>query len=915
MPAKKSGTQKVARPKHPRRPVKKKKNRSTKGASEPSPQTLKALRHSQFKLKMALKAAHMGIWELNLKTDKVVWSDHVYQLFGQTRKSFKGTMTNYLTLVHPDDREKLMATISDTISHKKKYFTQHRVILPDGSHRWMEALGNILLDKKGNPAKMTGSVQDITSIKLNDLEKENWKTRYDLIAASTGHVIYDYDIRTGSIVWCGQIADVIDYTAEEIGTIQRWMDLIHPDDRQEAVRALEKAKQELRTYDVRYRFRKKKNGYAYLHDKGFFMTNGDGKAYRMMGSMQDISDRVRAEESITRNNHFRESIENTMPGVLSVFDLQKQRNVYVNRNITTLLGYTPEEINALGSRFIEEIIHPDDVSNLSTWTSEPDGVIQETFYRMLTKAGQWRWFASRSTIFQRDDEGRVAQVIGIAQDITERKISEELLQQRERSYRELFDTVSEAIYIMNPDGTFIDVNKGACSMYGYQKADFIGRTPAFLSAEGRNDLEALGVMIAKCLQGEPQSFEWWGKNSSGKAFLKEVRLTKGSYFGKDIIIATARDVTRQRESVEALRESEQRFRTLQQASFGGIGLHDQGLIIDCNQGLCDITGYTYKELVGMNGLELVAPECRDGVMKKIQSNYERPYDVDGLRKDGSRYFLEIHAKSLPYQGRRIRVTEFRDITDRKKSEEKILEQNARLLAITEDLKRKNEQLEEFTQIVSHNLRAPVGNILTLLNFLETAATPEERTEYISHLKDAGKLILTTLHELTDVLQVKQNQNIEKQELRFDEVFQHVRTMLIANITEADATVSADFSEAPVIIYPHIYLESILLNLLSNALKYVYPERKPVIRLRTYYQHDSIMLEVSDNGLGLDLNRYGHQIFKLRKTFHRHPESRGVGLFMIKNQLEAMGGEISISSKENEGTTFWVNFNKDQTHGQ
>jgi signal transduction histidine kinase len=136
----------------------------------------------------------------------------------------------------------------------------------------------------------------------------------------------------------------------------------------------------------------------------------------------------------------------------------------------------------------------------------------------------------------------------------------------------------------------------------------------------------------------------------------------------------------------------------------------------------------------------------------------------------------------------------------------------------------------------------------------------------------------------------------------------VKRMLNAKIAEVDAKVVTDFHKAPHIKYPNIYLESILLNLLSNALKYRSPERKPEIYLRTENTPQGILLTISDNGVGLNMQRYGHQIFKLRKTFHKHPESRGIGLFMIKNQLEALGGDISISSIENEGTTFYVNFN-------
>ena len=146
---------------------------------------------------------------------------------------------------------------------------------------------------------------------------------------------------------------------------------------------------------------------------------------------------------------------------------------------------------------------------------------------------------------------------------------------------------------------------------------------------------------------------------------------------------------------------------------------------------------------------------------------------------------------------------------------------------------------------------------------------------------------------------------EKQELGFRIVFDKVCQMLSARIAELGPELDADFEEAPVILYPNIYLESILLNLLSNALKYHSADRKTVIKIKTYLRGQQVMLEVTDNGLGINLKKYAHQIFKMRKTFHEHPESRGLGLFLIKNQIESMGGEIVVKSEVNKGTTFLV----------
>ena len=326
-----------------------------------------------------------------------------------------------------------------------------------------------------------------------------------------------------------------------------------------------------------------------------------------------------------------------------------------------------------------------------------------------------------------------------------------------------------------------------------------------------------------------------------------------------------------------------------------------------------ISGYTREELIGMDGLKLISPEFQDLVRNNIIIGYEKPYDVEGIHKDGTRYALEICGKRVPYKGREIRVTEFRNITPRKIIEQKILEQNARLHAITDDLQRKNDQLEEFTQIVSHNLRSPIGNILTLLTFMETSTSETDKAQFLKYLKESSTNALATLEDLNEVLKLKQNKNIEKQLLEFEKICTYVKSMVSAQIAETSAEIVCDFSEAPSIVYPSIYLESIFLNLVTNALPYSKPDVKPVIYLRTYYDQRDIILEIKDNGLGINLERYGHQIFKLQKTFHKHPESRGIGLFMIKNQIEAMGGEITVESQENIGTTFYINFNKHHTN--
>jgi len=875
----------------------------------------RTLPHHWDKLNLALDAASMGIWEWTFKSNEVVWSDNSFKIFHLSLDEFDGTFEAYNALIHPDDHHRVIQTINESIETGKKYFVQHRILV-HGTVYWIEAVGEMITGRNKKPIKMMGTVQDITELKRIDLEREDWKIRYELLAASSGQVIYDYTIETGNILWSGTIQDVLGYEAFELGDINTWAELIHPEDREHASAELEKAEKSITPYDVIYRFKKKAGDYIYVHDKGFFLANIRNQPYRMLGSMQDISDRIKAEEEIWRGSQFRKSIEATMPGVLFVYDVKNKRNIYSNGRLP--LGYSHDEINALGSAFIPTVVHPDDLAKFPIWSNEDFETVYHLEYRMRHKNGNWLWFTSRTKPFEKDKDGKVTQIIGIATDITEQRSTVDSLRESEKRFRNLVQDLSVGVIIYSPIGELRLCNKSALELLGRSEEQLTGDpktiTPLAVINEDGSDFPIDKLPVPRVIRTkEPVRGVVFGITRPQKVERGWLLVNAQPFFNdrQELIeiICTITDITERRKIEEELKESELRFRTLQRASFGGIGLHDQGVIVDCNQGLCDITGYPMNELVGKNGVDLVAPEYQSQVITHIKSGYSLPYDVVGIRKDGTRYFLEIHGKEIPYHGRTIRVTEFRDISSRKVAEEKILEQNARLLAITEDFKRKNEQLEEFAQIVSHNLRSPVGNILTLLSFFESAETAQEKNEYLALLKEAGTTTLNTLSDLTEILRIKQDRNIEKQTLEFKTIFNHARAMLNAKIVETGAEVTASFEEAPTLLYPGIYLESIFLNLLSNALKYVRTGVRPIIQFKTYVYNNQLILEVSDNGLGINLERYGHQVFKLRKTFHRHPESRGIGLFMIKNQIEAMGGEISLTSKENIGTTFFINFNK------
>lgn len=270
--------------------------------------------------------------------------------------------------------------------------------------------------------------------------------------------------------------------------------------------------------------------------------------------------------------------------------------------------------------------------------------------------------------------------------------------------------------------------------------------------------------------------------------------------------------------------------------------------------------------------------------------------------EGRALQVELSLKPVfgPQQELICLIVEGRDITPLKQAQQ-LAEKTSHLLL------HHNRQLENFAHITSHNLRAPATNIHMLLNYYDSAQNAEERDYALSKLHASSRRLLETLDILSDNLAIRMDPHIPRQQLSFQAVLERTLERLALQIQTSQAEIIADFSLCPSVEYPPSYLDSILLNLLSNALQYRHPDRPPLIRLHTWQEHQRVNLRVSDNGLGINLERHRDKVFGLYKTFHRHPQARGVGLFLIKSQIEALGGRIQLKSQPEQGSTFHIVF--------
>ncbi|MEL1240983.1 PAS domain-containing sensor histidine kinase [Flavobacterium flavipallidum] len=338
-----------------------------------------------------------------------------------------------------------------------------------------------------------------------------------------------------------------------------------------------------------------------------------------------------------------------------------------------------------------------------------------------------------------------------------------------------------------------------------------------------------------------------------------------------------------------------------------VAITDQkGTIIHANDNFCKISKYSREELIGQDHRIINSgyhsKEFIKNIWVTIANGKIWKGELKNKAKDGATYWVDttivpfLDKKGKPYQYIAIRS----DITDRKKAEDDLIKYS-KALEIT------NRQLVDFCNIVSHNLRAPLTNIAMLVDFIEQSKSEEERNEIQVKIKPVINHLLEVFNELVESIQVQQDTGVKIDEIIVEECVEKNLSFFETQTKKYEIEVKTELKGVSKIYFPQKYIDSVLTNLISNAIKYRSPDRKLVLEIKTKQEKDTFLLAVSDNGLGIDLDMHKHHVFKIRKTFHRHKEAKGFGLYLIKTQVEAMGGRIWVESKVDVGSTFFVEF--------
>ena len=463
------------------------------------------------------------------------------------------------------------------------------------------------------------------------------------------------------------------------------------------------------------------------------------------------------------------------------------------------------------------------------------------------------------------------------------------------------------------DDSFI-WNKGIQGVFGYQKEDVGSTSKWWFDRIHPEDSLKMSVKLYSFLEQKTEKWQdeyrFQCADGSYKYVFDRGFLVKDAS-GKPIrMIGAIQDVTKQKEEEQRLRLLETVItQTKDAVMITDIDTSTSTIpnIIFVNSAFTDMTGYPAEEVIGKSPEMFFGKKSDilefDKLKTAIQEYKECFIETISYKKSDEEFWVNF--SMIPVTDKEGEHSHWisiqRDVTE-EKEKEKEREQLIR------ELTQNNKDLKQFSYITSHNLRAPLSNLTGLLNLIEEIPIEDsELKEIINGFSKSTHLLNETINDLVKIIIIKDNPSIQKEKLLIKDVFKNVFNQLSFLISTNKPILKIDLEVETIFDINKSYLESIFLNLLTNAIKYREPSRQLRITIATKVIDNKLFMTFKDNGIGIDLEKNNDKIFGLYQRFHNYPESKGLGLYLVKSQVESMGGTISVDSNVGKGTTFTIVF--------
>lgn len=425
---------------------------------------VKKLEQSDRLYKQAQAITHIGSYTWDLNKNQLSWSEELYRIYGLDPTTDNISNDFIASFNHPEDAELIKANILVARTQQKPFDFYFRIILKDGFVKTLHALGELILDENGQVHQIFGTTQDVTERQnlINKLQQNEQLYRQVETMAQVG--TWSWDILTNQVSWTDELYRIYDLepNSEEIN-FERYLDLIHPDDKELVTQTVTLALETKKPYTFYHRIRPNQSKKTkILHAWGDVITNNQGKVIQLIGSAQDVTVQKATEKRLLENQNFIKKITDATPALITSYNIHTGRYSFLNEALKKLLDYEPEQVLETGVQFFIDLVHPDDLEKLMTENAgymalaneqvHPDGeMVAEFQYRMKHRNGEYRWFHTFGTVFERNSQHQVEQILNISLDITERIKAEQVLLQRTKELQQSNTSLEEFAYIASHD--------------------------------------------------------------------------------------------------------------------------------------------------------------------------------------------------------------------------------------------------------------------------------------------------------------------------------------------------------------------------------------------------------------------------------------------------------------------------------
>ncbi|AHM62747.1 sensor histidine kinase response regulator, Cache_1, HAMP, PAS, PAS, PAS, PAS and PAS domain-containing [Flammeovirgaceae bacterium 311] len=674
----------------------------------------------------------------------------------------------------------------------------------------------------------------------------------------------------------------------------------------------------------------------------------------LLEKQNEIND---AYEKLKEQEHFIQQITDAVPSTIFIYDLPENKIIYTSKEVTNLLGYTPDEILNFGSALYSQLVPPEDQHIISEknmrYQEMKEGETAEVVYRNKTKEGKYKFVRSKSRIYKFSPEGKPLQVLGILEDVTDKVKQEIELRQSRDYYLTILEDFPSLIWRANTEGL--------CDYFNKTWLEFRGRT---LEQEWGTGW-AEGVHpddFERCLEIYNTNFR------ARKAFVMEYRMLRydgeyrwiidhgtplhdvqGNFTGflgacfdiqerKDFEnniqsknralseaqeqLVKANETLEQRvqQRTEQLESGEKQLRLLTNALPSCISYVDKDEIYR-------FVNHTYTVWFGMPKAEIEGRHIKEiigeEVYKKLEPNIKKVLSGREVKAEGKMAYKyggtkNVATNLIPYieQGEVKGFYGFvYDVSEIRKTQESLETALSDITLTNEQLSKINNDLDSFVYTASHDLRNPVVNLEGLLMALKkrlSSVKNRDLDQLVNMMETSVNKLNQTIRDLTEITKAQKGLEEPEEEISIIEKLEDIKAELQETIQQSNPIIREDL-EVTSLTYARRNLRSILYNLLTNALKYKSEDRRLEIDIKTYEEDEWVVLSVQDNGLGLS-EQQRLKLFTMFKRLHTHVEGTGIGLYIIKRIVENNGGKIEVSSQPNVGSTFRVYLRKNAANG-